>query len=220
MSTENTPIKQEKKLQKKQELRQQEVGEVLAFLNNKKITTPVYIAVIAICGVALTTNIIKSAKNKKLAKASTALIEATSAEGYLSMADQYDSTPYAPIALLNAACLKVDQGAIDDAENLYNRFLKDYSDHEMAPLAQFCKITCTEIKGGVADAANQYKAFATEHADSYLRPAAQMAQARCLESEGQLEKAQQIYEELSLEPTEWQTPAGNSLVVLKSKLAL
>lgn len=211
----------------KNKLRQQEVDEVKAVV--KKYLIPCVTAVVVVCVGFMAVGLVRSVKQKKLDNACTALQEANAQmslnpveaiRSYLALADKYDSSPYAPIALMRAALAKYNRDDYAGAEALFSQVVDQYADHELALTAEYNGIICREERGLVEDASKQYASFAEKNGESYLSIAARMAQARCLEALGKQKEALQIYEELTTLNTPWYASAVEKQAMLSRKTAL
>ncbi|MBN2702685.1 MAG: tetratricopeptide repeat protein [Pontiellaceae bacterium] len=214
-------------LLKKNKLRQDEVEEVKAVV--KKYLVPCLTAVIVVCIGFMAVGLARSLKQKKLDNACTALQEANiqmavnplqAIESYVALADKYDSSPYAPIALMRAAMAKYNQDDYAGAEALFSKVVDQYADHELALTAEYNEIICREERGLIEEAEKQYASFAEKNRESYLSTAARMAQARCLETLGKQKEALQIYEELTILNTPWQASAAEKQAMLSRRTAL
>ncbi|RKX45930.1 MAG: hypothetical protein DRP64_03950, partial [Verrucomicrobia bacterium] len=86
---------------KQQALEQQEVKEVLVFL--QKYAKPAAIAIVVICVVVLADKFFKAQRHKKEAMADTALMHAQGTADLQSIVDDYASTPSGPLALMELA---------------------------------------------------------------------------------------------------------------------
>jgi TolA-binding protein len=203
---------------RKQALSQHEVKEVLTVI--QKYAKPTVITILAICAFFLIDRYLKSSKVAKAAKADAALMSARNTSDYQTILDDYGSTSAAPLAMMGLALGKFNAGQFDEAEALYDQFLKKHGKHEMALQAEFNKITCREAKGQLGDAHTLYGKFVDEHKNSYLAPVALMGQARCLETMGQFEDAKRAYEDLiTFYPgSSWSQLAEANLTVVESKL--
>lgn len=218
MSSDKQHSPQHEELLKKQSLEQQEVKEVLNFI--QKYAKPAGIVVIAVCAFFLVDRYFKSSRIQKEAKADAALLQAYSAADYQAILDDYGSSSSAPLALMGLARQTFNAGQYDEADALYGKFLKKYDNHEMAAQAEFNQITCREAKGQLGDAHLLYGEFVKKHPDSYLAPLAMISQARCLESLSLLVDAKQVYEDLvfSYPGSSWAQMAEANLTVVESKL--
>jgi TolA-binding protein len=194
MSNEKQHSPQHEELLQKQALKQQEVTEVLVFI--QKYAKPAAIVVIAVCAIILADRLFKSQRHKKEARADAALMQARSAQDLQAVVDDYASTPAAPIALMGLAREKFNAGLFDEADALYATFTKKHGDHELAAQAELNLIACKEAKGQFGDAHLLFGEFAKKHKGSYLEPAALMGRARCLEALDQLDEAQITYEDI------------------------
>lgn len=202
---------------KKQALEQQEVKEVLVFF--RKYAKPAVIAVVAVCVFVLADKFLKAQRHKKEATADTALMEARNAEDLQAIVDDYASTPTGPLALMELARDKFNAGQFDEAEELYTRFTKKHSGHELAAQAELNLITCKEAKSQFGEAHLLYGEFAKKHADSFLAPSAKLGQARCLEALNELNEAQIAYEDIIVNypETSWSRIAEANLKTVLGK---
>lgn len=214
-------------LLKKNKLRQDEVEEVKAVV--KKYLIPCVTAVVVVCVGFMAVGLVRSVKQKRLDNACTAFQEANvqmalnpiqAIDSYISLADKYDTSPYAPIALMRAAMAKYNRDDYVGAEALFTQVADEYADHELALTAEYNEIICREERGLVEDAAKQYASFAEKNRESYLSTAARMAQARCLKVLGKQKEALFIYEELAILNTPWQASAAEKQALLSKKTAL
>lgn len=203
---------------KQQALKQQEVEEVLGFL--QKYSKPATIAIVAVCALFLADRLLKNSRANKERKADAALLDARTAADYQAILDDFGSTPSAPLALMGLALERFNAGQVQDAVGLYGDFSKKYPQHELAEQAEFNQITCKEALGQTGDAHLLYGEFAKKHADSHLAPVALIAQARCLESLSLPAEAKQVYEDvITYHPgTGWSRMAEASLKVVEAKL--
>lgn len=208
---------QHEEVLKQQALEQQEVKEVLVFF--RKYAKPAGIAILVVCAIVLADKFFKAQRHKKEAAADTALMDARSAEELQKVVDDYASTPTAPLALMELAREKFNTGQFDEAEELYARFTKKHSGHELAAQAELNLITCKEAKDQFGEAHLLYGEFAKKHAGSFLAPSAMMYQARCLEALDQLDEAQIAYEDLivNFPETTWSRIAEANLKVVLGK---
>ncbi len=194
MSNDKEHSPQHDELLKQQALEQQEVKEVLVFL--QKYLKPAGIVILAICAIFLVDRLFKSNRLKKEAKADAALAQAQSAADFQTVIDQYGSTPSAPIAKMGLALETFNAGQIAEAEELYNAFVKKHKKHELAPQAKLNAIRCKEAAGELDDAQRLYGEFADNNSESHLAPAAMLAKAKCLTKLGKTGEAQIVYEDV------------------------
>jgi len=208
---------QHEEVLKKQALEQQEVKEVLVFL--QKYAKPAAIAIIVICAIVLVDKLFKAQRHKKEATADTALMHAQSAEDLQAIVEDYASTPSGPLALMALAREKFNAGQFDEAEILYTRFKKKHGGHELAAQAELNLVTCKEANGQLGDAHLLYGEFVKKHVGSYLVPSAMMGQARCLEALDQLDEAQIAYEDIivNFPETSWSRVAEANLKTVLGK---
>jgi len=208
---------QHEEVLKKQALEQQEVKEVLVFL--QKYAKPAAVVIITICVLVLADKFFKSQRVKKELRADTALMHAQNAEDLEAILNEYGSTPAAPVALMGLAREKFNAGKIDEAEVLYSQFVKKHGDLEQAAQAELNLISCKEAKGQLGEAHLLYGEFVKDHSGSYLVPSALMGRARCLEILGELDEAQIAYEDIIVNYPEssWSQLAKAKLKVVLAK---
>jgi len=218
MSNKHQHSPQHQDVLKKQALEQNEVKEVLDVI--RKYAVPTTIVILAVCGFFLFDRYLKSSKASREAKASTALMNAMSADDYQDILDDYGSTSSAPLAMMQLAKARFSDGNYDAAQELYNQFLKKYGKHEMALEAELNAVTCREAKGEYSEAHLLYGDFASKHSDSYLAPVAMLGQARCLEAMGNDAEAKRAYEDLivAYPGSSWSDLAQIRMSVIESKL--
>lgn len=194
MSSEKQHSPQHEALLKKKAFEQQEVKEVLTFI--QKYAKPATIALVVVCAIVLADRFFKSQRHMKEVIADAELMQARSAQDLQAVVDDYAATPAGPIALMGLAREKFNTGLFDEAEALYTTFVKKHAHHELTDQAKLNLIACKEAKGQLGDAHLLYGEFAKQHKGSYLEPEARMGQARCLEALGQLPEAQIAYEDI------------------------
>ena len=218
MSTEKQHSEQHEELLKKQALEQQEVKEVLVFI--QKYAKPASIAIVVICVLILANRFTQSKRLQKEAKADAALMMARSPEDLQAVYENYGSTPTAPLALMELAKSKFNGGQIDAAEELYSTFIKKFSSHTMTAQAELNLIHCQEAKGQHAEAQNRYAEFSQSHKDNLLLSALSLiGQARCMETLQKYSEAKIVYEDIivSYPDSSWAQIAEENLKILASK---
>jgi predicted negative regulator of RcsB-dependent stress response len=180
--------------QEQQELQQHEVKEVLRFLKRygKLIGAGILTAVV----VVLVSRGIAHHKVAKLAEAETLFAQAQTAEQLEEVVERFDSTPTAPVALLNLAKVNYNRGKIEAAREQYSQFAKDYKKHELLPVAEFGLAYCAEAEGDFSGAANQLTAFLENHSGHFLESAATLALARNQKLAGKIAEARITLEDL------------------------
>ena len=205
---------QHDEIQKKHELQQREVAQVLNFLKRygKLIGAGILTATI----VVLASRAMASHKAAKIAEAEQMLMTAQTPEQLQDLVSAYKSTPTAPVALLDLAKMLFNQGDFVEARAQYELFTKDYKKNDLMPIAQFGLAHCTEADGNFAAAAEEFKDFLAENQDHYLNAPAVLALARCLEQAGNLEESRIILEDFLAENSgsQWTSVAENALQML------
>ncbi len=202
---------------KQQMLEQQEVKEVLTFI--QKYAKPAAIGVVTICVLILGSKFFQAQGIKKETAADAALMQANSIPDLQAIVDHYGSTSAGPIAWMSLARETFNSGKIDEAEALYTQFIKQHGELQLAVQAELNVIACKEANGLQDDALLLYGQFIKEHKNSFLVPTAMMGKARCLESLGQLDEAQIAYEDLIINFPEntWGQMAEANLRMMLSK---
>ena len=214
---ENHHSPQHEEVLRQQALEQSEVKEVLVFF--RKYAKPAAIVIGVICVFVLIDRSLKARRYNKEAAADTALLEARTTEELQDIVDDYASTPSSPVAMMEPARKRFNNGQVEEAEELYRRFISKHSGHELALQAELNLITCKEARGQFGEAHLLYGRFAEDHAGSFLAPAAILGQARCLEALDQLDEAQIAYEDVIVKfpETTWSRIAEANLKTVLSK---
>lgn len=202
---------QHNEVQKKRELEQHEVKQVLDFLKQygKLIGAGIIAATVAV----LVSRAAATHKAAKIAEAEEMLFAARTPQQLEELVDEYKSTPTAPVALLDLAKTLFNQGEIAQARAQYERFMSDYKNSDLRPIAVFGLAHCTEAEGRFDDAVNEFKAFLADNPDHYLKSPAVLAVARCLEQAGRIDEARITLEDFLAEnaDSQWAGPAEVSL---------
>lgn len=205
---------QHDEIQKKNELQQHEVVQVLNFLKRygKLIGTGVLVAAI----VVLASRGMAARKAARIAEAEQMLMTAQTPEALQEIVDTYKSTPTAPVALLDLAKTLFNQGNYAEARVQYELFAKEYKKSDLMPMAQFGLAHCTEADGNFAAAAEEFKDFLADHPESYLSSPAVLSLARCQEQAGNLDEARITLEDFLSENngSQWTGVAENALQLL------
>jgi predicted negative regulator of RcsB-dependent stress response len=206
---EHTP--QHGNLQKKQELEEHEVKEVLGFLKRygKLIGAGILAAALTVVG----SRVYANHKASRMAKAEKALMAAQTPQELENLVNEYSSTPTAPVALLDLAKTYFNDGDTAKARAQYERFLKKYKKHEMEPIAELGLAYCTEADGDFDGAATQFADFAKKYSTSYLHPQAILSVARCMQQANRADEARIVLEDFLAENggSAWAGTAQNEL---------
>lgn len=185
--------------QEHQQLEQHEVAEVLSFLKRygKLIGAGILTAIV----VVLVSRGLTHHKTSKMAEAENLFVHAQTAEQLEEVVERFDSTPTAPVALLNLAKVSYNRGQTEAAREHYSRFIKEYKKHEMLPVAELGLAYCTEADGDFTGAAQQLSDFLENHSGHYLESAATIALARNQKLAGQMAEARITLEDfLAMNP--------------------
>jgi len=198
-------------VQKKRELEQHEVKQVLDFLKRygKLIAAGIAAAAVAV----LVSRAMAAKKAADIAEAEQMLNSARTPQQLEELVDEYKSTPTAPVALLNLAKVLYNQGDVAQARARYERFLDEYKKIDQRPIAEFGLAHCTEAEGRFGDAVNELKDFLAAYPDHYLTSPAVLALARCQRQAGQTDDARITLEDFLAEHagSQWAGPAEASL---------
>lgn len=141
-----------------------------------------------------------------------------------TLMERCSSSKLAPLIMLKQAQVQYAEGNYDPANAAYERFLKEYPTHELAPVAEFGQLLCREArmnKDDLDSALKGFAGFAAKHPDSFLVNEATFGRARCMEELGRLEEARQVYEDFKVaHPSEniWQERAETSLKIVEAEL--
>jgi predicted negative regulator of RcsB-dependent stress response len=212
MSKNDNPKHEE--VQKKRDLEQHEVKQVLEFLQRygKLIGAGVVAAAVAV----LVSRGLAASKAAKIAEAEQMLTAAQTPQQLEELVNDYKSTPTAPVALLSLAKTLFNQGDIAQARTHYERFLDDYKNSALRPIATFGLAHCTEAEGRFSDAVNEFKDFLAANPDHYLESPAVLAVARCQRKAGQADAARITLEDFLAEnvDSQWAGLAEASLELL------
>lgn len=205
---------QHEEVQKKNELHQHEVAQVLNFL--KRYGTLIGAGILVATIVVLTSRSMATRKAAKISEAEQMLMTAQTPEQLQDLVKTYKSTPTAPVALLDLAKTLFNQGDYAEARTQYELFARNYKNSDLMPIAQFGLAHCTEADGNYTAATEEFKDFLTKNQDHYLNAAAILALARCLEQAGNLDESRIVLEDFLAENTEsqWAGVAENSLKML------
>lgn len=193
------------------ELEKDEVQEVLEFLrkNGTSIAIAIAIGVIASLGVVFYRN----SQEQKRKYAAKALASAKSPESLMAITKEYKDTPSAPIAMLELAAEKFNQGEYEAAAETYRSFRNEYPKHDLAPAVKVCIAMCQEANGMPAEAISTCKSFLAGNSDHFMAPVATFTQARSHIQKGELEKARTVYEDfIAANPeSDWVSQAESAL---------
>lgn len=198
-------------LQKQHELEQHEVSEVLGFL--KRYGRLIGAGIAAAVIVALGSTAVRNYRTARIADAEQALMNAQSDAELEEIITRYRSTPVAPVALLNLARIRFNNGDTAAARAQYERFLGEFKTHEMAAVARLGMAHCTEADGDFSAAAAAFSDFAKAHSGHWLYPSAVLGQSRCLKQAGRTDEARIVLEDFLADyaGTRWAAAAQGAL---------
>ncbi|OVE73772.1 hypothetical protein BVX94_02920 [bacterium B17] len=156
------------------------------------LITGVCIALVFIAGTAL----YKHNAEKRLERASKALLQARTSQDIEAILENYGSTPTAPLALLRLAKTYYDAENYDVSINRYARFKTEYAEHEFLPVAELGEVHCLEAKNMLQQALLGFENFAVKYPENFLTVHAIMGKARCLREMGKIQEARAVYEDI------------------------
>jgi predicted negative regulator of RcsB-dependent stress response len=204
-------------LQHKKALEEHEVREVLGFLKRygKLIGAGVLAAAVTVIG----SSALAHRKASRLTEAERALMNARTPQQLEEIVTKFGSTPSAPVALLNLAKTRFNQGDYPQARAQYERFLKKFKKSDLRPTAELGLAYCTEADGDFNGAASQFADFAAKNSASYLHAPAILSIARCMEQAGRIDEARIVLEDFLAENAgaAWAGTAESSLRELGKK---
>lgn len=149
-------------------------------------------------------------------QAAQMLFQARNADELRRMADEYASTPAAPLALLFSASQFFLQGQYDAAQQAYDTFVQRHPEHAFHKAAVLGQVQCVEARGDYERALAGFREFAKANASDFLYPQAVMGEARCLEQLGRFDEARAVYEDyIAAHPDDnWSSQAESGLLFL------
>lgn len=125
-----------------------------------------------------------------------AYTQARSAEALAAISEVYTDQPEAPLALLQAASLRFNDGEHESAQDLYARFQTLYPSHALIDHADWGGWMSAEALGDL-DAA--LKGFTSVSENQLLYPQALLGQARIHEKQSNPEEALALYTQIQEE---------------------
>ena len=193
------------------ELEKHEVKQVLNFLT--QYGKMMGIGLLAAVVVVLASRGCARQKTEQMARAEELLFSARSPQQLEEVISQYDSTPAAPVALLNLAKTYFNDGDYFQARAQYDRFLNEYKKHEMRPVAEFGLASCSEADGDFDGAIAQFSAVIEDQGTHYLQPLAIIGLSRSMQQAGRLDEARIVLEDFLVEnaDSQWASQAKNAL---------
>jgi predicted negative regulator of RcsB-dependent stress response len=146
-------------------------------------------------------------------------INASDAQAYVTVADDYAGTSAASRALLIAGETYFDAGSYDKAQAQFGRFLAEYPENPLANQASLGIAASLEAQGKVPEAASRYNDIINRHQGDSIISQAKSALARLYVAENKPEEAAPIYEELARGGNNdtWSAEAGIQLQELLAK---
>jgi tetratricopeptide (TPR) repeat protein len=133
-------------------------------------------------------------QSQVIAAAGAALGQASTADDYRQVMNQYAGTVAAGDAALFLAGKLRDDQKYDDALQVLQGFLDKYPTHPMAHAGDLSYAETLEAQGKLDEAISRYQEVAAKYPNSYSAPLAILAQANVLKSQGKIEEARRVYE--------------------------
>ena len=173
------------------------------------------VAVVAIIGIYIWhNNSNETAAAESLSKLkppmSAESANASAADPYIKLANDFSGTGAAPRALLVAGGILFDAGKFKDAQAQFERLLREYGDFPLISQAALGVAACLEAAGNTAEATTRYDDFVRRHSGDATAPQAKSALARLYLAQNKPEKAFELYNELARanNPDSWSAEAG------------
>lgn len=126
------------------------------------------------------------------AEACRLFADATSAQGWKQVVEQFPGTSAAPLALMQLAQEARERGALDEALEWTEQFLNQHPRHPLRPGAELSRAMVWEAQGKAAEARSAYEAMAAAQPTHPYAGAAAVGRARLLIAEGNAAAARQI----------------------------
>jgi TolA-binding protein len=121
---------------------------------------------------------------------------ATEAQPYLKMADDYSGTAGASRALLVAGGIFFDAGKFDQAGGAFERFLREYPDSPLASQAMVGLGSSLEAQGKTLEATSRFDSIVKQHQSDSTISQAKSALARLYVAQNKPDLALHLYEEM------------------------
>ncbi len=183
---------------------------------------PAILAGFAVVLIILIVLFIGQRREQRVRQAAEMLGRARNVEELEEIVDRYGRTPIAPLAMLQAARLHYETGALQRAADLYDRFLRHHPQHAFITTAVLGQLHCWELMGRSEDALNGFDRFIKDYPAHFLRPQAILGKARCLDQTGRTAEARIAYEDfITLNPdSRWVPQAEQALQNVNRRLRL
>ena len=138
------------------------------------------------------------------------LVGTTNVAPYLKLADDYHGTGGAARALLVAGGMFFDAGKFKDAQDQFEKFMREYADSPLAGQASLGVAASLEAQGKIAEATSRYEDLVRHHSMDSTAPQAKSALARLYLAQNKPEQALQYYRELAQNNNQdsWSAEAG------------
>ena len=173
-------------------------------VNKKRLAIGLITALVVGFGIYVV-NHLGDQKEKKASSALIALNPATAstndppvpATAYLKVTEDFAGTAAAERALLLAAGAYFTEGKFTDAQNTFDRLLREKSGSKWAPDAAFGVAASLESQGKRDEALTAYERVARQYSSSAVADEARLAMARIFEAKNQPAEALKQYEDLT-----------------------
>lgn len=137
-------------------------------------------------------------------------VPASAADPYLKVANDFPNTTAGARALLMAGGIQFDARDFKEAQDTFDRFIRDYPDSILVNQAVLGVAASLEAQGKLAEATSRYDDFVRRHGTDAAAPEAKSALARLYVAQNKPDKALQLYIELAQagNPDTWTQEAG------------
>jgi TolA-binding protein len=188
------------------------------FHARRKQLTRIGIAVAAVAAVAgfmvWHKNYNETAASEALAKLKPPLSgespAASAADPCIKVANDFPGTAAGARALLTAGGILFDVARFKDAQDTFDRFVREYPDSTLVNQAVLGVAASLEAQGKLAEATSRYEDFIRRHGTDVHAPEAKSALARLYVAQNKPDKAFQLYTELAQVGNQdsWSAEAG------------
>jgi predicted negative regulator of RcsB-dependent stress response len=137
-------------------------------------------------------------------------ITASAADPYIKVVNDFPGTRAGARALLMAAGILFDSGKFKEAQDQFDRFMREYSDSPLVSQALIGIAASLEAQGKIPEATARYEDITKRRSLDSTMPQANSALARLYLAQNKPDRAFKIYKELaqSGNPDSWSSEAG------------
>lgn len=178
-----------------------------------QVLTLLSVAVVIAAGVIF---LLRHRENRGL-EASAALAAAESSESLESLNAKYGKSKVGPVIRIRLAKAHYDAGRYEEAQKVYEEFLRRDGKHDLADIARLGRGAALEARQQFAEALKVYADFEESNPGHYLLPSAVMGRARCLAAQERKSEALDLLERLAVSrsDTPWETMARDLIGVIQ-----